>query len=213
MLFNQEVNKLCEMFIKNAYPTRFFNSIVNKFLCKSSVDVSDVSDSSETSEFAILKLPYFGLITEKFGRSISTVIKNKFDIEVRVVYSTFKVGSYFKLKSRTPLHIVSNVVYRFDCVRDAHTSYIGMTKRHLVTRCNEHIDFKCAQKSEVCTHILNCDACGKCTISPRHFSIIRNCRDETDCKLFEALNIKRLKPVLNKQLFAQGAAIMLKVFK
>ena len=38
----------------------------------------------------------------------------------------------------TPKQLVSNVVYKFTCRHDAETFYIGKTKRHFITRVEEH---------------------------------------------------------------------------
>ena len=101
---------------------------------------------------------------------------------------------------------MSFTVDRSDCVRDARTSYSGITTRHSVTHYEEHTNFTREQKTELCTHIKNCDGCGNCKITPRHLHIINNCRGEVDCKLYKALNTKRQKPALNKQLFTQEAS-------
>jgi len=44
------------------------------------------------------------------------------------------------------------------------------------------------------------------------FSVLRSYRSEFDTKINEALFIKRLKPKLNKQLYAQGSSFLLNVF-
>ena len=38
----------------------------------------------------------------------------------------------------TPLPLLANVVYKFQCLRDVDKVYIGKTRRHLATRVKEH---------------------------------------------------------------------------
>ena len=92
-------------------------------------------------------------------------------------------------------------------------SYIGYTSRHLFERCGEHLNLKTSTKSEVKDHVKNCNACKQHTLSFRNFSVVRRCQSEVHAKLFEAFAIKRVRPALNKQLFAQGASKILHVWK
>ena len=92
--------------------------------------------------------------------------------------------------------------------------YIGYTARHLYERCDEeHLNLKKKQQSEVKDHIRNCSCCKQADISYRDFSILRRCQSEVHAKLFEAFLIKRMRPSLNKQLFAQGASKILHIWK
>jgi hypothetical protein len=216
-MFNNEVIKLREMFSKNSYPSRFFDFILNRFISRQSSDQHEIDSEEEIIDLdkpdtILLNVPYFGKCSEKFGKKLSAIFENKFGLNVVIVYSTFKIGSYFKLKSCTPLELVSNVVYLFTCVRDARTSYIGMTSQHLITRVNEHT-IKPNRKSEVKNHILHCQTCQNHKITIKNFKPIKHCRDDFETKIFEALIIKKRRPNLNKQLFAQGAGYLLRVFR
>ena len=66
------------------------------------------------------------------------------------LFSSFKVSNYFSLKSQTPRILTSNVVYKFTCLCDTNLTYIGKTKRHLVVRKSEHLEFESKEpKSEI----------------------------------------------------------------
>ena len=172
------------------------------------------SQAEEVStSFSILRVPFYGPISVKFGNRLSRIISRKFDIDVKIVYSTFKVKNYFKLKCNTPFALLSNVVYRFDCVENAQVSYIGYTKRHLVIRTDEHTVPSLAKKSHVHQHIKNCEACTNGSVGLSHFQILHRHRDETDSKIGESFAIKKHQPVLNKQLFGKGSSILLNVWK
>ena len=216
-LFNDEVCNLRKMFIANAYPVSFFDNVLHKFLWRNNVDPSkpapeEVED--EDAPFVIFRVPYFGKCSVDFARNISNVISHNFSVRVRVVYSTFKVKSYFSLKSFSPVYLSSNIVYCFDCVSDSCTNkYVGYTIRHFYERCEEHVNIKKSGKSEIKDHVKTCVSCKNRSIDYHDFKILRRCRTEVQCKLFEAFAIKRIRPSLNKQLFAQGASKILHVWK
>ena len=64
--------------------------------------------------------------------------------------------------------LAAHVVYKFNCSRDADLSYIGKTKRHLVTRVREHSK----SASAVCEHLEGCDACKSEYSVEKNFKIL-----------------------------------------
>ena len=114
----------------------------------------------------------------------------------------------------SPLYLSANIVYRYNCLSDSCTdSYIGFTSRHLFVRCAEHLNTNLKQQSEIKDHVINCSTCNSSTLCYKNFSVMRRCRDAVHAKLFEAFAIKRFRPSLNKQLYAQGASMILHVWK
>ena len=214
-LFDDEVSALKDMFMRNAYPESFFNCVLCTFLKRyNSSDVSVVSDVDEDElPTVILRVPYISKYSIKFARSISTIISTNFPVKVNIVYTTFKVKSYFCLKCFSPAYLSSYVVYHFKGVSDScPDNYVGYTIRHLFARAGEHLNLKTKQSSEIKDHIRHCTTgCKNATY--KDFEILRRCRSETHCKLFEAFAIKKLRPSLNKQLFAQGASKILHIWK
>ena len=89
----------------------------------------------------------------------------------------------------------------------------GQTSRHLYERTTEHLNMKKKNQSEIKDHVKQCNACGSKTLDFSNFKIMRRCRSEVHAKLYEAFAIKRARPSLNKQLFAQGASKILHVWK
>ena len=75
----------------------------------------------------IIGLPYFGKISHQFSKRPKVLTKNKFNVDINVYYTTLKTGSYFQLKCSTPMHLISNVVYKFTCSCDTNVTHIGMT--------------------------------------------------------------------------------------
>ena len=73
------------------------------------------------------------------------------------VFNSFKVSSYFSLKSKSPSLLSSNVVYKFSCLCDTNLTYIGKTKRHLVAISLECLEFETAEpKSEIKEQLKKC---------------------------------------------------------
>ena len=138
-------------------------------------------------------------------------IKSKFDVEILPVFTSTKIGDFFSLKSKTPVPFASNVVYKFSCLRDAGHSYIGQTKRHLMTRVHEHVALS-SSKSEIKTHIKNCPVCFNKKLDVNNFQILKQCKNSFNTRISEALCIRQFRPKMNKQLLTKGTSYFLKVF-
>ena len=135
------------------------------------------------------------------------LFKKYYCVDLRIVYTSFKVKDYFSLKCRTPLPVLSNVVYKFQCLRDANNVYIGKTMRHLATRVREHEYVG----SAIHSHLLACTNC-KTHYSCNSFSVLDSGRNDFEITVKEALYIKRSKPNLNKQLSGHGTSFILNIF-
>ena len=193
-LFWEEVDKLRVMFSRNGYSYTFFDGVVERFLnppSKSNESNTDDEDSCDSVPVSILKVPFYGKASLNFARDIVKLIKQNFNVEIRVVYTTYKVGRYFKLKSRTPSTLLTNVVYQFTCAVKAHITYVGYTACHLVTRAEEHTSTRKNTKSHVKEHILQCDGCKSADVGFNNIRVLKHYADEMDCKVGEALTIKK----------------------
>ena len=96
----------------------------------------------------------------------------------------------------TPSSLLSNVVYKFQCLCDADQVYIGKTKRHLTVRVREHGN----SRSAIFDHLQLCSRC-KDNFSCNRFKILDRGRDDFETTIKEALHIKNSRPKLNKQLY------------
>ena len=154
------------------------------------------------------------LHSQRFVNQFSKIINKHLhqDVKIDPIFKSFKINSYFQLKSCTPLALCSNVVYKFTCSCDTNLTYIGMSSRHLSTRVREHLNLNSKQKSSIKDHIAACNFCSKTKIGIDSFKIIRKCRSDYDTKIHEALLIKKHSPGLNRQLYASGASFLLQVF-
>ena len=92
-------------------------------------------------------------------------------------------------------------------------TYIGMSTHHLVTRAREHLQLNSnSAKSAISQHISSCQTCQNSNLDVSSFKVIRNCHNEYETKIQEALLIKKLTPRLNSQLYANGCSFLLNVF-
>ena len=101
------------------------------------------------------------------------------------------------------------LVYKFKCLCDANSIYIGKTIRHLATRVKEHCTS--SSNSTVSNHLTSCETC-KLNFSCDSFSIMDSGKNDFKVTIKEALHIKFKKPTINRQLFSQGSSFVLNVF-
>ena len=106
------------------------------------------------------------------------------------------------MKCPTPKLLKANVVYKFDCLCDINISYIGKTKRHLVTRIKEYR----SEKSAIGQHLQTCHTCDH-NFNENQFKILSTGNSDFDGKIREVWLIKSEKTTLN------GSTFILCVFK
>ena len=139
-LFQEKFVKLKHIFEQNAYPVQFFDKVYCRFLAKLNKNVVNNSTWEEEKLKCNLKIPFVGKPSVDFGKRVSALMADKFGAEINVIYTSLKVGSFFSLKCHTPLPLLSRVVYKYTCLGDQDTSYIGMTIRTVTERVKEHLE-------------------------------------------------------------------------
>ena len=213
--FRSEVSRLKEMFFLNGYPKSFFDKAFQRFLDKQNNDAVPTADeNTEDLKTVNLTIPFLGEASNKFAKQMVSLFKSTYNVKLLPVFTSTKIGDYFSLKSGTPFPYSSNVVYQFHCLRDAGCSYIGQSKRHLMTRVNEHLSLHKpgGSQSEIKNHVYKCPSCHKQFLSVDNFKILKKCKTSYETVIHEALRIKKLRPKLNKQLLKGGVSYLLKVF-
>ena len=86
------------------------------------------------------KLPYVGNFSRIMQKKITKLLKRycKPDLDIKLVFTTFKLRNLFGVKDFVPQSLRSRVVYKFQCA-SCNACYIGETTRHLSTRIREHL--------------------------------------------------------------------------
>ena len=155
----------------------------------------------------MFKIPYIGLPSFTYGKKLREMFKQNYGITIRVCFTTVKVKDYFSLQCRTPTPLLTNVVYKFQCLSDSSKSYIGKTKRHLATRVKEHKQ----GPSTIQNHLDECSTFRN-NYSCDLFAILDSGSNDLYFTIKEAMHIKSCKPWLNKLFFTQGSSFFLNVF-
>ena len=142
-LFQKEVKEIRSMF--QGYPTSFFDKIFKRFLTEKDAKELTIQDASEKESYYIT-IPYLESESRIFTNSVAKIIKYEIDVNILLVYKSFKIGRSFHLKSNTSLVLCSNVVYKFSCSCDMNVTYNSMSTRHLIAKVREHLNFDSADK-------------------------------------------------------------------
>ena len=213
VLFKSEVDKLRRMFAANGYPRTFFNNTLEKFLTSQEmVEVDNLDKVEEIDRRHIFGVPWVGNASRDYKKKITELIKQYLEVDISTYYTSTKVSSFFSLKSSTPHGLKARIVYKFECLSDSDTYYIGKSKRHLVTRASEHTNPKESNSSEIKNHIFRCDSCKNGDLSVDHFKVLKQCKNDYSARIYEALAIKKLRPKINKQKFSKGESYLLRIF-
>ena len=111
------------------------------------------------------------------------------------------MSSLFRFKDKIPNHLLSSVVYEYNCGQCA-SSYIGQTGKQLKIRMSQHKgrSFRTGQLlaspefSNIRNHAFETDH----PILDDNFKILDTC-DPFDLRLLESIYIHKKKPSLNDQ--------------
>ena len=95
-------------------------------------------EPQETPKF-FFKISYVGHFSVTAERSIRKLANRSCKpIDLRLVFSTFKVRNLFNVKDAVPEGLRTRVVYKFSCA-SCNACYVGETSRHFSTRVREHL--------------------------------------------------------------------------
>ena len=116
-------------------------------------------------------------------------------IDLRLVFTTFKVRNLFNVKDAVPEGLRTRVVYKFSCA-SCNACYVGETSRHFSTRVREHL--LSDRSSNVFKHLQGSEFC-RASCTPDCFEILDSAATKYQVKLKESMFIKWEKPYLNQQ--------------
>ena len=197
LTLDHDINELHDILMKNQFPRNLIDKYIKSYLNNQLAPKSaPVDESTRVSKMRYIKLPYVGSLSGITQLKINRIIKNYCkDVSIKLVFTSFKVSSYFTCKDALPSDIKSGVVYKFTCA-GCNTSYIGETSRHISIRIADHLGKDKA--SHVFKHWQEKSDCKqKCDSSC--FSVLDSAPTDYQRKLKEAMFIQWQKPVLNKQ--------------
>ena len=200
--FHLDVKKLIFLLRKNCFPSWVIDKIIHRYLSKKmnpSLTGRDASSNSGKTYTHFYKLPYVGRFSEIAQTKLRQLLKHycKADLDVKLVFSTFKLRNTFSVKDSVPQGLRSRVVYKFSCA-GCNASYIGETTRHLCTRAREHL--LSDKSAHVYRHLQSSRAACHDSCNTECFTILDSAASKFQIKIKEALHIKWENPILNQQL-------------
>ena len=119
----------------------------------------------------------------------------KDQVSVNLVFIPYKIGSMLSTKDKIPSFLKSMVVYKFICAT-CNACYVGETARHLSTRIKEQL--KTDKMLYIYQHLSSNQNCFNCCTDDC-FPILDYALTKCQLMIKEALYMKRLESVLNKQ--------------
>ena len=196
--FHLDVKKLIVILRKNCFPSWVIDKIIHSYVSKKMNPSNGQIDSPNSGKTHFYKLPYVGRFSKIAQTKLRKLLKRycKADLDVKLVFSTFKLRNMFSVKDSVPQSLRSRVVYKFSCA-GCNASYIGETTRHICARVREHL--LSDKSSHVYRHLQSSRAChDSCTAEC--FTILDSAVSKFQIKIKEAMHIKWENPTLNQQL-------------
>ena len=150
----------------------------------------------EIKEIKYVTLPYIGQFSDCAKKKINKLINQfcKQNLQIRLVFTTCKLKSYFSNKDMLPNMFTSFVIYHFQCT-GCNSAYVGRTHVHYDTRCEQHL--KTDVNSSIYKHINAKQCCKKS--DKKSFKIIDRANTDYELAIKEGMHINWLKPDLNTQ--------------
>ena len=123
--FHNDIKNLSEILKRNMFPKWLIDKSVKGYLSKVTTTGKDAS-KCEISNCHFYKLPYIGYYSSYTGRKKISSIVNKYckDLNVKIIFSPFKLSTMFSPKDFIPDSLKSHVVYQFTCA-SCGACYIG----------------------------------------------------------------------------------------
>ena len=172
------------------------DSVIKRYIHNARGVESDASLPDDNAPTFHFKLPIVGHYSAVTQKKIRFLVKRYCrNLNIRLVFSSFKTNNLFNVKDPVPNGLLSRVVYKFVCA-GCNASYIGETNRHFSTRVREHLTTDKA--SHIFKHLSSNHRCKSMSTS-QCFKIIDHAETPFQLKIKEALHILWDKPFLNHQ--------------
>jgi len=210
-LFSIELERIQQLLVNNNYPNYLIQNCINKFLQRkftnsNNCDAKANTSTAENRESNSVKFYFKNQMTEHYKREerelkkifsehvLSNTESNQ--TKLLIYYKNRKLSQLFIKNNPNKPSEIFNVVYKYACdvaaCKDANAYYVGYTTTTVKERFRQHASIK---KHHQITH--NSTITGKQML--QNVSILAKGRSKQELLILEALLIKELNPVINKQ--------------
>ena len=208
-IIHDEIKNLRIFLLNNHYPQNFIDSSICKILEKlilRSKSKNDKKDSDNNKKEYVICLPFLGQKTIILKKRLKSLFSSLYpNVKLKTIFkSGAKLSNIFSYKDKTPYMILSLVLYKFMC-SSCNATYIGKTKRHMMTRTCEHLGiskrtgkglkYNASNATVVQQHLVNLNHQG----SIDNFKVLGYAKNDFELLIKESLLITKLNPTLNKQ--------------
>ena len=138
------IAKLVFILRKNLFSVHLIDKCIHRYLNTAidrygSTRTPPSSNSTSQGKQYLYKLPYLGRISTVAQSKIRRLV-NRYcnDLDMKLVFTTFKLRNLFSVKDSVPRELRSRVIYKFTCAF-CNACYIGETGRHFPTHACEHL--------------------------------------------------------------------------
>ncbi len=115
---------------KEPFPDHLIEKLVNRYITGTNSNHCPRGSLRTTSPTCYFKLPYIGYFSVVTQKKIRHLIKRYCnDLDIKLVFSSFKIGNLFGMKDPIPGGLRSRVVNKFECA-GCNACYVGETTRH-----------------------------------------------------------------------------------
>ena len=171
----------------------YHNKHVKELLDKNKITLY----STENEEKSSVCERWNRTIKSKMWKQFKVILVSRFckPVDIKLVFSTFKIKNLFNVKDPLPDRLRTRVVYKFSC-SSCNACYIGETSRHFATRVREHLSSD--RSSHVFKHLQSSESC-RISCSVDCFTVLDSATTKFQVKLKESMYIIWEKPDLNQQ--------------
>ncbi|CAH3121911.1 unnamed protein product, partial [Pocillopora meandrina] len=194
--FHEDIDKLTDILKKNLFPAHLIEKIINRYITGTQSNHHPRGSLPTTSPtfYFRLYIGHFSAITQKKIRHFIKRYCN--DLDIKLVFSSIKIGNPFGVKDPVPDGLRSRVVYKFLCA-GCNACYVGETCRHFSTRVREHLVIDRA--SYIFNHLKDSPHC-RVLCSADDFHVLDHAFTSFQLKIKEAIHIQREQPSWKQQL-------------
>ena len=177
------------------FPPKLVDNIIKTHLDQK---LTGKKEENETiTSVSYFKLPYIGAYSDFVSEKLKSLSKEFCkNTELKISFSTFKIGDMFSTKSSIPKYLKSGVVYYFECA-GCKDSYVGETSIYFDTRVKEHL-YKASGPTAIFKHLENNQNC-RDKADKSCFKIIDSARTKFTLEVKEAIHTQWIKPKITKQ--------------